>query len=312
MAEDNPISNQLMGIGNTYATGQVQGQQNDKAHERTVELMHMQYGNQRNLNKQGSNLQYENWVKTGAPKQVELLKEAGLNPALMYKQGGAQGTTGSQTGGSAGMGQTKIAPYMDIAGLMEQASRTRLNNAHSNAIENKLPEEISNIKEDTNKKNAERLTSETQAELNKVIAKSKNQDIAESMKRVENLSAQQKLTEEQTKLAKQQNAVNRVKMDLDKAGIKLTEQKTKESMEGVKVMWRKFGLDREDVKTRKNQANVQKFTAEMKTKYPSLWSVFGKLINDGTRLGQEGEQTLDNLLWWFGMSREDREEVEFE
>ncbi len=160
MAEDNPISNQLMGIGNTYATGQVQGQQNDKAHERTVELMHMQYGNQRNLNKQGSNLQYENWVKTGAPKQVELLKEAGLNPALMYKQGGAQGTTGSQTGGSAGMGQTKIAPYMDIAGLMEQASRTRLNNAHSNAIENKLPEDIKNIKQDTEGKRLANINQE--------------------------------------------------------------------------------------------------------------------------------------------------------
>jgi len=158
--ENNPISNQLMGIGNTYATGQIQGQQNDKAHERTVELMHMQHGNQRNLNKQGSALQYENWVKTGAPKQVELLKEAGLNPALMYKQGGAQGTTGSQTGGSAGMGQTKIAPYMDIAGLMEQASRTRLNNAHSNAIENKLPEDIKNIKQDTEGKRLANINQE--------------------------------------------------------------------------------------------------------------------------------------------------------
>jgi len=319
----NKVQQKANGIGNMLFTTW----RDRKNHQRNQDLQNNQFGNQgklnqqqfsnqMQLNQQGFDLQKRMWNETNAEAQMKHYKDAGLNPALMYGQSGATGTTGSVSSGSAsggsaaGGGGSQMSNYQGIQAQMAQAQMALMN-----AQTNKTNQEAKNIGEggvDYDNTKAETLNKETQAALNKVMAESKNQDIAESMQRIENLSSQNKLTEEQTRLAKQQNAVNRVKMDLDKAGIKLTEQKTKESMEGVKAMWRKFGLDREDVKTRKNQANVQKFTAEMKTKYPSLWSVFGKLINDGSRIGQEGEQTLDNLMWWFGMGREDREKVEFE
>ncbi len=93
-----------------------------KQHERTKELMDIQNKNQWNLNKQGADLQMDMWNKTNYGAQMQHLKDAGLNPSLMYGNSGGGGTTaGSQTGGSAGSGQAH-AP-MDIgaslnAGLM--------------------------------------------------------------------------------------------------------------------------------------------------------------------------------------------------
>ena len=271
---NDPISNQLMGIGNTYATGHVQGQQNDKAHERTIELMDIQHGNQRNLNEHGSNLQYQNWLRTGAPKQVELLKKAGLNPALMYKQNGAQGTTGSQTGGSAGMGQTKIAPYMDIAGLMEQASRTRLNNANANAIEEKLPEDLSNIKSDTGLKNA-------MAELNKIKIESEKQSIEKSKQEVKKIIDEQGLIGENKKLAIQQFRVNEVEMKFKKAGIKKTNAEIKSIVESIERDWEKVEMDWQKLDNEKKKTKIMEFEKEIKAKYPSIGNVIGRNVNAG-------------------------------
>jgi hypothetical protein len=93
-----------------------------KQHERQKELMDLQNQQQERLNKQGHQMQYDMWKKTSYPGQMEMMKEAGLNPALMYGMSGGGGvTTGSQGGGSAASGSSH-AP-MDIgaslqAGLM--------------------------------------------------------------------------------------------------------------------------------------------------------------------------------------------------
>jgi hypothetical protein len=77
-----------------------------KRYERNLKgqehLMGVQLGNQQQLNQQGHDLQYDMWQKTNYPAQVEMLRKAGLNPALMYgMSGGGGATTGSQGGGSA-------------------------------------------------------------------------------------------------------------------------------------------------------------------------------------------------------------------
>ncbi len=60
------------------------------------------------------------WKDTGYEAQMEMMKEAGLNPAMMYGQSGGGGqTTGSQTGGTASGGQSH-AP-MDIGAMISAA-----------------------------------------------------------------------------------------------------------------------------------------------------------------------------------------------
>lgn len=75
---------------------------------------------QMELNQQGADLQMDMWNKTNYGAQLKHMKEAGLNPALMYGMGGGGGTTtGSQSGGSAGKAQGQ--KQMGIEGLMAGA-----------------------------------------------------------------------------------------------------------------------------------------------------------------------------------------------
>ena len=67
-------------------------------------LMNLQVQNQMKLDDYGQQIQLDTWNKTSYPAQVEKLKEAGLNPALLYGNGGAGGVTGSQGGGNASGG----------------------------------------------------------------------------------------------------------------------------------------------------------------------------------------------------------------
>tara|TARA_B110001452_G_scaffold243599_1_gene227140 strand:+ start:3202 stop:4191 length:990 start_codon:yes stop_codon:yes gene_type:complete len=114
----------------------MQGHMGKKGHEREKELMNMQYQNQQGLNKQGHELQMDMWNKTNFPEQVAKLKEAGLNPALLYgKQGAGGTTTGSQGGGSASGGSYKHAPMMDIASMMKIASEVGLLDAQKEKVE---------------------------------------------------------------------------------------------------------------------------------------------------------------------------------
>lgn len=85
---------------------------------RTKKLMGLQQQNQMELNEQGQALQMKTWQETNYPAQVAMLKQAGLNPGLLYSKGGAGGTTGGQTGGSAAMGQAQEAKGMDIQNLL--------------------------------------------------------------------------------------------------------------------------------------------------------------------------------------------------
>jgi hypothetical protein len=84
---------------------------------RQKELMHQQMMNQRQLNQQGHNLQYEMWKKTNFAEQRKQLEKAGLNPALLYGNTGAQGTTGSQSGGSAGGGMAQMSQSAQFMGM---------------------------------------------------------------------------------------------------------------------------------------------------------------------------------------------------
>ena len=146
-------------------------------------LMNMQYQNQRLLNQQGSDLQYDMWKKTNFPAQVAMMKEAGLNPALMYKGAGPGGTTGSQGGGSAASGSAAQVRMMDMSNLLVKAqiadteAAARLKNVEADkkagidtevlrAQTDKIRKEIGNISADTVKKVQETTNLKTLDEVN--------------------------------------------------------------------------------------------------------------------------------------------------
>ena len=94
-----------------------------RAMQNQRELMDLQTRNQMNLNEQGQKLQMKTWEETNYPAQMKMLKEAGLNPGLIYGQGGAGGsTTGSQGGGSASGGNAPAPQHMDLSAIRQGGS----------------------------------------------------------------------------------------------------------------------------------------------------------------------------------------------
>jgi hypothetical protein len=138
----------------------------DHAYQNQQGLNQQQAAIQQGLNQQGHDLQMQMWEQTNAPAQVAMLREAGLNPALMYKQGGPGGITGSQTGGSAQGGQAQKGQAMQRRQLMDMQNlmmKAQLDNL--NAQTRKTNEEATNIA------GGERDKLDT--EVNALIAKTK-------------------------------------------------------------------------------------------------------------------------------------------
>ena len=107
----------------------------DQQHRNQQDLMNQQMRNQMGLNRQGSDLQYQQWLRTNYPKQIEMMKKAGLNPALMYKGAGPGGQTGSQTGGSASGGQAVGMNPMDVANLSLINAERKLKEAQARNLD---------------------------------------------------------------------------------------------------------------------------------------------------------------------------------
>ena len=95
-----------------------QDSRRNRAYHQMMSQMQNQFRYQQMLNQQGHDLQYDMWKKTSFPAQVRMMKAAGLNPALMYKQGGPGGVTGTQTGGSAAKGDVPAVQPMDMQNLL--------------------------------------------------------------------------------------------------------------------------------------------------------------------------------------------------
>ena len=227
------IASGTMGIASGVASIFGNKRREKRQHKRQKELMGVQFKNQQALNQQGHELQMDMWNKTNFKAQMEHLKEAGLNPGLMYKQGGQGGTTGSQTGGSAQGGQAPMGEFMDIASVLSAM---------------KLKAEIDNINADTKQKEAG-AGRDTQA-----IEESK-QNIAESISRVA--------------LNKEKGITEQSKQNLNRAVQELNEQKfntevTQTKLNQADLDWmKKNGLNRNDsvvAKTIKYISNKTQFS----------------------------------------------------
>lgn len=185
------------GIG-SQLLGMIGGHQQERRNYRNQRnLMNLQMHNQAGLNRQGHDLQMDMWNKTNYGAQVGHMKDAGLNPALMYKGAGAGGTTGSQGGGSASMGSSQQGRVMDMSNLLMGAQIKDLEaNARKKEVEaNKLA-------------GVDTTEGESRVAMNK-------QNVEESIAREKNIGADTKLKVEQKVKAMSDTKLNEVKTELD-------------------------------------------------------------------------------------------------
>lgn len=123
------------------ALGRIDANWQDKRQLRQQgQLQQMQIAGQKEMMNYQQQKAYDMWLKTGPEAQKNQLKEAGLNPALMYGMSGAGGgtmtaPTGNVSGGQAAGSSGEVAQMM---GLMLQnkmtASQIRVNEAQAENI----------------------------------------------------------------------------------------------------------------------------------------------------------------------------------
>jgi len=149
------ITDVIAPIGGAIYQNAVQNERERRSMENQRQLMDLQQQNQMELNKQGQQIQLDTWMKTSYPAQMKMMKEAGLNPALMYGMGGGGGTTtGGQGGGSAASGSAPAPQQMDMKAIIE-AMKLGVEIANTKADTLKKQAETPNIEADTAKKEAE-------------------------------------------------------------------------------------------------------------------------------------------------------------
>ena len=239
-----------------------QGKRAKKQHNRQKELMGIQLGNQQTLNKQGQELQMKTWRETGYEAQMKMMKDAGLNPGLMYGMSGGGGQTiGSQGGGSA-QGGNSHAP-MDIGASVQAslaAAQVGKIVAETDLLKKKGKETDSNIV--LNEKDAD-IKAEEIVKLGLENDESRA-TIADKIKLV---------------------GVELMNAKLD--GIKTTEE-TKAVIEDIKQKWEKLMQSGQEV-------NIKKFEAELKQ--DDLWKVLGNAGRQVQEDLQAMEDWLANGLW---------------
>lgn len=172
-----------MGIG---AIGQRKrdARQDKRQLAQQQKLMNMQIQGQMSMADYMNKKQMELWNQTNYGAQVEHLKEAGLNPALMYGMGGGGGATAAASGGSVTGGQATVnnGEIAAMAGMGIQASMTKA--------------QIELIKAQTQKTEAEAAKT---AGVDTALAQSQINSLNQG---VENQKAQKELTEIQTDIGR--------------------------------------------------------------------------------------------------------------
>lgn len=288
---------------------------------RTKNLMALQMRNQMELNKQGQELQLETWEKTNFPAQIKMLKEAGLNPSLMYAKGGSGGVTGSQGGGSASMGAAPQRQHMNIADIMsmkqiESATEANKAQARKTNAEAKLIEEGGGGKQaaETAAQQAQAGKAEAETkliEVNKRIAEieesNKQSQIDAGLKHTAELIRQLRnenlITEETSqakiKLAQEEAVGATLDNELTSSKIRLTDQERQNLKTTIVQKWSELSIEREGVKLKDKEVQINKFKAELEAEYPGAMQVVGSVLNKawkslenfGTYIGQPAVET---------------------
>lgn len=169
---------QIIGAGMSALAGAAanekdrQNQQDDNR-----ENFYMQLGGQKQMADYNKENALDIWNKTNYPAQVEKLKEAGLNPALLYGNGGGGGaTTSGGSGGGVGMpSATRGDTAGAISGMGMMAAQLRAVEANTEvakATAAKTEAETDKLKGvDTEKASEETRQTKFTNDLNDLIGK---------------------------------------------------------------------------------------------------------------------------------------------
>lgn len=159
--------------------------------------------------------QMEMWENTGYGAQMDQLKRAGLNPGLIYGQGGAGGQTVGHGGGTPSGG---TAPYIDTTGMgMQMGMQMRMQEAQIRLMESQARK------------------TDVEADITGGVGKDKIVNEIEAIKAgIKNTEAQEGYTRIQTELGKLQGDITSKTFDEQVKAIQATSQKITQELAMLK------------------------------------------------------------------------------
>lgn len=188
------VSGAIGGIGSLFGIGRRKEKKareaEEREHQRQLEYMGLQAQYNKEQAKYSTELSKEMWDYTNYENQMKHLEAAGLNPALLYGQGGGGGSAAGG-GTAAGVGlpsSTGVGMAIQWEQMEAQKELTKAEAAKTNAEAAKLmTTDTENIESETDKN---------------------RQEIEESKKRIESLTSQIHKTNEESKIIEFNNYLN--------------------------------------------------------------------------------------------------------
>lgn len=307
----------------TAAAGQIgsgflgligQKKREKRAMANTRELMGIQFKNQKELDKYGQQLQLETWEKTNYPAQMAMLKEAGLNPGLMYGQAGSGGVTGSQVGGSAASGNAPAPqPWpLDIGSAMMMAAQIKLMKAQAKKTEaeadvivetgiKKAESEIAKIISETTNEGLKGRLLSIQSDIADIDKACKPYQIEASINNVIEQTKQMKIANDLTE-AQFNYLVDEVRYkavgahlnnQLTQAKISLTDTEKQSIITSIVQKWTELGLKEREVSVSEKNQIVNQFEAEIRAEYPSIGQAAGSVLKKAL----DSLETIEKGFW---------------
>ena len=179
---------EIMGV--IGAASALQSGSNQSYNEEQAQLRQAQINKEQAKYSQGLAMEY--WNYTNWENQVDHLKKAGLNPALMYAKGGA----GGQTGGGQAQGVGLSPSNQEAVGMGLQLSQIKAQTNLMNAESAKAYAEANRIKGIDTEAGKQGIK-ESEARIDEIIAKipSEKQQYYVNKAYEESLKAAKKLSE---------------------------------------------------------------------------------------------------------------------
>lgn len=313
----------LLGTGINKGLGAIGTAAEDKRQlEQQKKLQQLAIAGSKEMGEFNTRQQMEIWNATNYQAQIAEMKKAGLNPALMYKQGGGGGTTGSSSMGisaatAANAAQTQSAKNeqalaaAQIANITAQTEKTKAETVKIEGVDTDLgKQQITNLQQQINEsianiKNKEAQTALTKtqnniAKISESIANETREDQEDQIKWLamtarENFTKafneawiSQKTQQTQIKLVEQQLIALEVGINLQRSNIDLNKSKITEIANEIAQKWQQVSQGWQGLNNEQQALKIKDFEAGIKANYPSMQNLIGGSI----------AQTANKIAHW--------------
>lgn len=281
--------------------------QDRRARKQYEKMQKIEIAGQREMTAYNMQKQLELWEKTGYGAQMRQMKEAGLNPGLMYGMGGGGGQTASiatgnvsggpgvHTGGEATQGMGMMLGAQNIAAQNELIkAQTKLTNAQAEktaGVDTTLAETtIEQIKQNVQSDKAKQALTEVQTDIQRLDLDFQRKTYDSRVDTIDYLSQQAmygvgKAEQEWGALREQrpyllaeiyakslgaalQNELTKAQTDKTQSDITVNKAQIKKW--GQEIANQITGLDIQE-----RQLRLNAWTEKMKQENPGLWNVLG-------------------------------------